>query len=72
MLRSYPDVSAYLPELSLLSLWRNGRGSHPPFVMGHTQIPRVDSGDEKVLHNESAVTMNQLSGNERAFVGGQK
>ena len=64
MLRSYPDVSAYLPELSLLSLWRKGTGFLPPLVTSHTQTPNTDSGDEGVLHHQSAVTVNQLTGNK--------
>jgi len=47
-------------------------GFHPILTTIHVQKIRTDSGDEGILHNESTVTMNQLSGNERAFVGGQK
>ena len=39
-------------------------------AMGQSRSAFFYSGDEGVLHNEPAVTVNELSGNERAFVGG--
>jgi len=49
-----------------------GEIEHGLILTVHAQRIRRDLFDKGFLHHQSAVTMNQLSGNERAFVGGQK